>query len=121
METEQLNQIEQMLSQNDSPIDIDIGSQLPDIASNLAETYAPFLIASALLSVLLLVLYVSSALRRRKVDKAILDIQKVINEMNERDKARSMPAIPPSSPQSSEDKILATELTETPQSTEAPS
>src|SRR5690606_33897149 len=78
--------------------DFDPSGFMPDIASQLSDLLAPVLMASLVLTAVLFILYVSSYLSRRKVDRAILDIQKVLREMNEREKSRlSSPPTPPPS------------------------
>jgi len=93
--------------------DFDPSGFMPDIASQLSDLLAPVLMASLVLTAVLFILYVSSYLRRRKVDRAILDIQKVLREMNEREKARlSSPPTPPPSRITDRDNKIATESSE---------
>ena len=68
---------------------IDTGNPLTSLTSSLSDALMPFIWLSVVLTIVFIVLYVSSMLRKRKVENAILDIQKTIHEMNERDKARS--------------------------------
>ena len=80
--------------------------QLPDINSIIGDILGPFMWVSTALTVLIVILYVYSMMRRRKLEKALLDIQKTLSEMNERDKARSTPA---PLPKRSDDRIIALE------------
>lgn len=81
--------LDQMQTQDVQEIQgIDTSTLFPDITSQLTEMMAPFLFASFALTAVFAILYISSALRRRKVEKAILDMQKMLHEMNERDKER---------------------------------
>ena len=85
--------IDQLLSgEQDS---IDIGTQLPDVTASITDMLAPILWLSVVMTVVFVVLYVSSIVRRRKVENAVLNIQKTLHELNERDKARSTPTSPP--------------------------
>ncbi len=86
---------------------IDINGQLPDIMSSLTDAMAPFILLSFVITLAFVVLYVVSMIRRRKLENAILDMQKVLHEMNEREKARQAPRPMSDVPRTSEDKILA--------------
>lgn len=88
--------------------------QMPDLAASIQEALAPFILLSVIITVIFAVLYIVSLVRRWKVEQAILDIQKTIHEMNERDKARSTPVAPVVSPPPAEpirpgerDRIIA--------------
>lgn len=78
---------------------IDINGQMSDMLSSLTETLAPMILLSLILSVLFIVMRIITMFRRRKVEKAIFDIQKTLHEMNERDKARSNPQQLPARPE----------------------
>lgn len=76
--------------------DLDSLTQGQDINSLIGQTMQPyavfftiFTIASIALTILILVLWILSMIRRRKMQAAIFDIQATLHEMNERDKARS--------------------------------
>lgn len=100
---------EQLLSDGQG---IDTSSLMPDLTSQLTDLLAPVLMASAAVTIVFLALFISSTLRRRKVERAILDIQKTLHEMNERDKARLKPAAPPVPPQNDSDKLIAAKPSE---------
>lgn len=89
---------------------IDIGTQLPDITSSITDMLMPIVLLSLAMTVIFVGLYISSIVRRRRVENAIFDIQKTLHEMNERDKARSTPkpiVTPPPQPRSSDGAIIA--------------
>ena len=86
---------------------IDMNGQLSDVMSSLTDAMVPFILLSFVITLLFVVLYVVSMIRRRKLENAILDMQKVLHEMNEREKARSTPRPMSDPPKTSEDKILA--------------
>lgn len=65
-----------------------LGSSL----SNLIEFAT---IASLVLTLVFIVFWITAALHRRKVQNAIIDIQKTLHEMNERDKLRQTPTPQP--------------------------
>ena len=75
---------------------IDIGGQLTEVMGPLMDMLAPIMILSVVVTVLFVFMYILSMFRRRKLEKAILDMQKILHEMNERDKARSLPQQPQS-------------------------
>lgn len=81
-------------------------SQLPDTGSLLNGLLGPVFWISIALTVLMIALYVFSMMRKRKLERAILDMQKILNEMNERDKARSNPMLKQNQFEQ-QDKIIA--------------
>lgn len=81
------------------------GEPLVDVSS-LTDAAMPLLWLSASLTLLFIALYIRSSLKRRKLEKAILDIQKTVHEINERDKAQSARPKPPL-PRSDSDRIIA--------------
>lgn len=81
------------------------GTQLPDLTGAVTDMLAPFMWLSVALTVLFVVFYVISMVRRRKLENALFDIQKNLRELNERDKARSQPASPPRAP--GQERIIA--------------
>lgn len=103
---------EQLFSPDGSSLDI--GSRLPDIDSLLSSILGPIMWVSIIITVAFIALYVASILRRRKVENAILDIQKVIHEMNERDKKRNTQPPMPARSQFSTDMIARSEPNEKP-------
>jgi len=90
---------------------IDASSLMPDLTSSITDMLAPFIWLSVALTVVFIVFYAMSMLRRRKVENAILDLQKILHEMNERDKSRgSTPAVPPRlerPPEKDRDRVIA--------------
>jgi len=56
-------------------------------------------IASLVITVVIMVMWVLSWMHRRKVQNAILDIQSVLHEMNERAKTTQPQTIPPENDQ----------------------
>lgn len=54
----------------------------------LMESLAPFILAMTIVSVLLVVLYLVSVINKWRANKAILDIKKLLIEMNKRDRLR---------------------------------
>lgn len=82
--------VDQLLLRDDT----EISEPLADVTS-LIEALAPLLLLSLALTITVIGLYIRSSLKRRKLEKAILDIQKTVHEMNERDKARNMPTSRP--------------------------
>ena len=91
---------------------IDIGGQLTEVMGPLMDMLAPIMILSVVVTVLFVFMYILSMFRRRKVEKAILDIQKTLHEMNERDKARIKPATPAAQPRIHNDTIAANQTKE---------
>lgn len=87
-----------------SDISTEAGEPLVDVTS-LTDAAMPLLWLSAALTLLFIALYIRSSLKRRKLEKAILDIQKTVHEINERDKSRSKPPVP--LPRSDDDRIIA--------------
>lgn len=85
--------LNQITSQNDS---LPSTNNLLPSAASITNTLGPILLLSTILSVLLIIAYVFSVIRRYKVEKAILAMQKDIHEMNERQKSDT----PSPSPQS---------------------
>lgn len=79
--------ISQFTSQ-DNPL---ANNQLQSLPTSITNALAPILLLSTIISVLFLVAYIVSSIRRWKVQQAILDIQKEVKELNERDRNRSMP------------------------------
>lgn len=66
------------------------GTSTPLIDINaIMATLAPYMIAMTAVSVLIMILYVVSVIGKWRANKAMLDIRKLLIEMNERDKARS--------------------------------
>lgn len=88
---EQYQQL-QTLQNSDS-----LTNPLGDLQTQIFDQLATFLlfgvIASIAIFVPLIIIYTLSAIRKHKTYKAILDIQKTLHEMNERDKARTPKAI----------------------------
>lgn len=56
--------------------------------NSLMSSLAPFILGSTILTALLVILYAVSVIGKYRANKAILDIKKVLIEMNERDKFR---------------------------------
>ena len=101
---------ERLQTQNIQDIQgIDASTLFPDMTSQLTGMMAPFLIASLALSAVFAILYITSALRRRKVERAILDMKKILHEMNERDKDRYGPPKPPRPLPSKNETIASSE------------
>lgn len=69
----------------------DTTNLLPSVSS-LMDTLAPILLLSSILSIVLVVAYIFSVIRRYKVEKAILAMQKDIHEMNERQRSQNQAA-----------------------------
>lgn len=69
-----------------------------NLTSSMTDMLTPFIWLSVALTIVFIVLYISSMLRRRKLENAIFAIQKSIEEMNERDKKRPVPHVPPTPP-----------------------
>ena len=85
----------------------DVTTLLPDFTESLSDTLAPIIWLSVALTVVFVVLYVVSIVRRRKLEHALLDIQKTLNEMNERDKQRTQPPTPASTPPPDRNRVIA--------------
>lgn len=75
---------------------VSTGDQLPDLTSSVSDMLAPIMWLSVLFTVIFIALYISSMVRRRKLENALFDMQKTLHEMNERDKARMATPTPPS-------------------------
>ena len=89
---------------------------LPDTSTllpSIMSTLAPILLLSTILTIVLAVAYIFSVIRRYKVEKAILAMQKDIHELNERDRARSAAPEAPAVPVESE-RIIAADTPLTP-------
>lgn len=70
------------------------GSSLFDINA-IMQSLAPFMIGLTVVSIVITVLYLISVINKWRANKAIVDIKKLLIEMNERDKMRNMiPATP---------------------------
>ncbi|HEU0266456.1 MAG TPA: hypothetical protein VFQ70_02410 [Candidatus Saccharimonadaceae bacterium] len=65
------------------------------ISHTVSELMMFVTIASLIITVLVFIMWLMNWLHRRKVQNAILDIQATLREMNERDKARAQPIVPP--------------------------
>lgn len=72
--------------------------QLPDITGSITDALAPFIMLSVVSVAVFIIIYITSMIRRWKVDKAILAMQKDIREMNERDKQREAARTPSAPP-----------------------
>ncbi len=66
-----------------------LDSQLPSLDSSFGGLIAPFMILSTLLTVIFVAAYIASIVRKRKVENAILAMQKELHEMNERAKLQT--------------------------------
>ena len=64
------------------------GTPLIDMNAIMASL-APYMIAMTVVSGLIAILYIFSVISKWRANKAMLDIRKLLVEMNERDKARS--------------------------------
>lgn len=89
---------------SDGTTGTDIGNQL---TSSITDMLGPVIWLSVALTIVFIVLYISAMIRRRKVENAVLDMQKLLHEMNERDKARSQSPTPSLPPKTSDDRIIA--------------
>ena len=84
---------EQLLQQSQSGQQIDVSSLGIDTGAMMQQVETLLLwgtLASVVILIPFLILYVLSARRKSKVHKAIIDIQQTLHEMNERDKARDL-------------------------------
>lgn len=72
----------------------DVNSLVNQSLQPFAAFFMIFTIFSIALTIAIVVFWILSMVRRRKVQAAILDIQATLHEMNERDKARSAPPSP---------------------------
>lgn len=68
------------LTQNDQ----NLITQLTSVDSSVSSILIPVVIGGTIISALFLVFYIISIVRRWKVQRAIFDIQKNVNAMNER-------------------------------------
>jgi hypothetical protein len=91
---------------SDGTTGTDIGNQL---TSSITDMLGPVIWLSVALTIVFIVLYISAMIRRRKVENAVLDMQKILHEMNERDKARSQPPALALPPKTNSDRIIAAE------------
>lgn len=67
--------------------------------NSIMQSLAPYMIALTIVSVLITILYMVSVIAKWRANKAVVDIKKLLIEMNERDKARDRVApIPPITP-----------------------
>lgn len=73
----------------------------------LLQSLAPFFLAMTLVSALLVVLYLISIISKWRANKAIIDIKKLLVEMNERDKARHPAPVSPTTPPATSSAHLA--------------
>ncbi|MGB4967324.1 MAG: hypothetical protein WBO35_03935 [Candidatus Saccharimonadales bacterium] len=55
----------------------------------IIQSLAPYILAMTVVSALIMILYLVSVIGKWRANKAMLDIRKLLIEMNERDKARS--------------------------------
>jgi hypothetical protein len=82
---------EQLLQQTQSGQQIDTSSLGIDTGAMMQQVETLLLwgtLASAVILIPFLILYILSSRRKSKAYKAIIDIQATLHEMNERDKAR---------------------------------
>jgi hypothetical protein len=79
------------------------------LTSSIDGLFTYLMIASFILTVVIVALWIASWLHRRKVENAIIDIKNILNEMNEREKSRSVPVVPPKSSPSNGRHIAVTE------------
>lgn len=85
---------------------LDVSNQLSDITTSLTDTFAPFILLSLVITGLFVMMHIISMFRRRKLENALFDMQRVLHEMNERDKARQGPR-PLDTAGNNNDRILA--------------
>jgi hypothetical protein len=88
---------EQLLQQTQSGQQIDASSLGIDTGAMMQQVETLLLwgtLASAVILIPFLILYILSARRKSKAYKAIIDIQAILHEMNERDKAREVKSTP---------------------------
>jgi hypothetical protein len=64
----------------------------------IMKSLTPYIIALTAVSILITILYLISVVNKWRVNKAILDMKKLLIEMNERDKMRGNPAVITESP-----------------------
>jgi hypothetical protein len=60
--------------------------------NSIMQSLAPYMIALTIVSVLITILYMVSVIAKWRANKAVVDIKKLLIEMNERDKARDRAA-----------------------------
>jgi hypothetical protein len=68
-------------------------SQNP-LTSSMNGLFTYAMIASLILTIVFVALWIASWLHRRKVENAIIDIRNTLHEMNEREKAQQSPPQP---------------------------
>jgi len=95
--------LNQITSQNDTFPDT---SNLLPSASSITNTLGPLLLLSTILSIIFVIAYIFSIIRRYKVEKAILAMQKDIHEMNERQRNQNQAILPEAKPTPFEDTTL---------------
>lgn len=87
------------------------GTSLFDVDS-IMQQLAPFIWALTIVSLLITVLYLFSLISKWRTNKAIIDIKKLLVEMNERDKLRAIPAAQDvDAPAARDDSAVATPTT----------
>lgn len=59
------------------------------------QSLAPYILALTIVSILITILYFVSVIAKWRANKAVVDIKKLLIEMNERDKARDRVAPQP--------------------------
>ncbi len=91
---------------------VDINEQLSDITASFSEMLAPFILLSLAVTAGFMILSIISMVRRRKLENALLDMQKTLHEMNERDKARDKPQQSQARPESRNETIAAADSSE---------
>ena len=90
MNNEQFLQTQSGQQIDASSLGIDTGAMMQQVETLLLWGT----LASAVILIPLLILYLLSARRKSKAYKAIIDIQATLHEMNERDKARDAKSTP---------------------------
>lgn len=85
----------------------DLGIDTSTLVSPITDMLAPILWLSVAFSVLFIAFFILSIFRRRKLENALFDIQKILSEMNERDKTRSLPAPPRTQNISEKETVIA--------------
>lgn len=91
MDTSTLQQINDILGKNSSS---GTSNGLFDINAILAPLM-PFVIGLSVVSVLITILYLMNAITTYRSQRAILEMRKILREMNERDKARAADTVIP--------------------------
>ena len=69
----------------------DVNSMIEQSLQPFAAFFMIFTVITLLLSVVIIVFWILSVVRKRKVQAAILDMHAILHEMNERDKATNAP------------------------------